>query len=450
MRQRFSSMIKSQLFCLKQRLSRSKTYAYYRELAVNQWRSSDEIMAINWRKRKRLLQYAYERVPFYRQRFESLALLPGDVREPSDWNSVPILTKKHLVLHFKDLKSADATNDDCRPSTTGGSTGEPVKVLHDARVPLDGLAWRVLRWWGLSPGTDEARAWRMTTPPVVKRNFSPRDWLRANRLLLDASNMTADALDHFLLRFNRLRPPLLQGYVGAISHLANYVEANALPIHRPRAVWVTSSPVSSVERSLIERVFRAPVYDQYGCCEVYWLAAECKQRDGMHMFADARHIEFLDDCDNPCEVGENGRIVITDLENYVFPLIRYENGDVGHQLNTPCACGVNLPLMGAVKGRMTDNFRMPDGTVISGEYLTTIFDDHPEAVRAFQIVQKGDHQIVIRVVPHGDETESKNALKHVQACVVNKTCNQVPVRVEFVKEIPSDRGKTRYVISDLL
>ena len=261
--------------------------------------------------------------------------------------------------------------------------------------------------------------------------------------------MNTTALNHFVREFNRVRPPLLQGYVGAVSHLAQYVESNGLGVHSPRAVWVTASPVSSVQRRLIERAFRAPVYDQYGCCEIYSLAAECKQRDGMHIFSDARHIDFLDDRDNPREAGKSGRIVITDLENYVFPLIRYENGDVGYRLETTCPCGVNLPLMGAVKGRITDNIRLPDGTVISGEYLTTVFDDHSEAVHAFQIVQERDYRIVIRAVPHDDQAESMNVVRHVQAALLEKICNRVPVDVELVKEIRSDRGKTRYVISHL-
>lgn len=35
------------------------------------------------------------------------------------------------------------------------------------------------------------------------------------------------------------------------------------------------------------------------------------------------------DCDEPAGPGEAGRIVITDLFNYAFPLIRYDTGDIG-------------------------------------------------------------------------------------------------------------------------
>lgn len=33
------------------------------------------------------------------------------------------------------------------------------------------------------------------------------------------------------------------------------------------------------------------------------------------------------DSDEPAEDGELGRIVITDLYNYAFPILRYDNGD---------------------------------------------------------------------------------------------------------------------------
>ncbi len=439
--------IKDRIFWLKQKWARPRAYRYYQQLLENQFRSPDEIMAINWEKRKRLLKYAYEQVPFYRKRFQSVGLLPSDVRDMHHWNAVPILTKEDLVKHFHELMSPDANACDRYLSTTGGSTGEPVKVYHDARYPMETLGWRMLQWWGLSFGSDVGYARRLSKKSVFQRIVNCAIWWPTKRIWLDASSMTPQTIVQFIEEFNQLRPSLLQGYVGAITHLADYIETNGLEIDSPKAIWVTSTPLASVQRAMIERVFRAPVYDQYGCCEIFWLAAECGEHKGLHMFSDARHIEFVDENNQICEVEEIGRIIATDLENYVFPLIRYENGDEGCQLASKCGCGVHLPMMDAVKGRITDTIRLPGETVISGEYLTTIFDEFPNAVRAFQVVQQADWSLLLRVVPCTDKECFNLAIENVKSDLAQRTNNRVPIRIESVQEIVGDRGKLQYVIS---
>jgi len=167
------------------------------------------------------------------------------------------------------------------------------------------------------------------------------------------------------------------------------------------------------------------------------------------MFGDIRRFEFLDEQGRPCPDGESGRIVVTDLENHLFPLIRYVNGDRGRSVSGRCGCGVTLPLMDKVKGRITDMIRLPDGTAISGDYMTTIFDDVPDAVRQFQVCQKADHSIEILVVPNPSFENLMNVLEEVRADMTKVVRAAVPVVVREVAEIPQKGGKLRFVRSDL-
>jgi phenylacetate-CoA ligase len=169
----------------------------------------------------------------------------------------------------------------------------------------------------------------------------------------------------------------------------------------------------------------------------------------MHIMADCRHIEFLDEAGGNCLPGSQGRIAVTDLENYAFPIIRYLNGDAGALLAGPCECGITLPMMDSVKGRITDVVKLPDGTRIAGDYLTTVFDDYPDSVKAFQVRQLKDYSIVLRVVPQDQREESQAIIRRVREGLERKVRSQVPVRLEIVSEIVSDKGKTRFIISEL-
>lgn len=441
--------LKQSILFMKYRIWRPGAISRYHELLRNERLSSDELHSMNWERTKALLTYAYEKVPFYQRKFRGVGMHPNDVMRREDYDKVPILTKDELRRHFTELLSPDANARHLRMCSTGGSTGMPVKVMVDRRVPQEAYAWRVMRWWGVAPGVDTAYVWRFIRKGRIERaQYSLAHW-PTRKIFLDASCMTKESMKGFVDEFNRVRPALLQGYVGAIHHLASYIHDSGSSVHAPRAIWVTSSPMTAIQRHRIESVFQCPVYDQYGCGEVSWLAAQCGRRGGLHMFHDARLIEFVDEAGRTCPAGRLGRVLLTNLENHLFPIIRYENGDMGRELSGVCPCGCSLPLMNSVQGRATDLVRLPGGTCISGDYLTTLFDDYPGAVAAFQVHQQADYSIRVVFVPNSGGDELAGALEKVRGELLRKTMSQVPVSFESVREIPHDRGKLRFVVSSI-
>jgi phenylacetate-CoA ligase len=165
-------------------------------------------------------------------------------------------------------------------------------------------------------------------------------------------------------------------------------------------------------------------------------------------FFGARHVEFVDDANLPVSIGEQGRILVTDLENHLFPLIRYENGDRGRLLRESCPCGISLPLMDKVAGRVSDTIVLPDGTLIAGDYLNAIFDPFPDAVKKFQIRQKRDRSIQVLYVPAEENAALRKALASVEVELSKRTRGQVSLVFQALEEIPNDRGKLRFIISE--
>src|SRR4030066_774049 len=439
--------MESDMFFLKQKLFRPNALRTFHKLLNNQSLSISELNEINWQKRKQLLTHAYNTVPYYREKFKNIGITPQDINRPDDWERVPILTRTDLVDSIDKIKSSHCTKENSFVSSTGGSTGNPVKVFHDRRYPYETLGWRMMSWWNLSPGANAAYVRLLDRTKKIDQLRNKIMWWPTKRIWLDAASISPAQMDSFIKSFNKIKPQLLLGYTGNIKHLALYIEKNSIPIHFPEAIWVTSCPISLVERSLFKSVFHAPLYDQYGCGEVYWLAAQCKEQGGLHINHDARYIEFLDKYEKVCKPGDLGKIIVTDIENYVFPLIRYENGDMGRQLIAPCPCGVTLPLMDSVKGRLDDLIRLRDGVVLSG--FTTIFDDFPEAVRQFQIVQNRDYSINIYIVPNYNYENYNDICTNEKRRLDGAIKGKVPVNINFVDEIKSDRGKLRFIISDV-
>lgn len=397
-------------------------------------------------KRRALVLYAFENSEFYKQLYESRGFTRTEAADPDAFTKLPIVSRADIVRNFESIKSRGVPRRFLAPAITGGSTGTPLTVLHDTRFPADAIAWRIAQWWDVHPADDTGMVYRIRRglPSSVVNRIA---WWPSRRIYLDASRMSEASMATFFRKFNALKPPLLIGYIGAILEFAEFLQRNLLEMYPPTAVWVTSGPFTEAQRELMQTAFKAPVYDQYGTCEVLWLAVECRERNGLHIMQDYRHIEFVDDDDKPVDDGEWGRVLVTDLENRGFPLIRYEIGDIGRRLPGSCPCGVTLPRIDKIKGRTSDTVRTPDGGAISGDYLTTIFDSYPGAVVAFQVYQGRDYAITLRCVPTSAPA-ARRQIEDARRTIQDRVGESVKVTIEIAESIPHDRGKTRFIISD--
>ena len=444
----FVSKFKEKLFFLKYELAKPDSRRYFEQLQKDQFRSPDEIEALNWSRTHALLQYAFDHVTYYRRRYTEAGCTPQDIKTPEDFSRLPVLTRQDLMDNFDELLSDKVTLKDVKLSTTGGSSGTPAKVYHPKKEIRAANGWRMLGWWNISPAADCASVYRDVCNSLKARIMHFIQWFPTKQILLNATSFNEQDMRIFLDEFSCVRPQVLHGYVGAMDILAEYVLEHNIQLPPPKVIWVTSAPITPVQQQKIENAFHAPVYDQYGCCEIYWLAAECPARNGLHMFYDTRRFEFLDDDNRLVPNGTYGNIAITDLQNYAFPLIRYLNGDRGRRFDKRCTCGCNIPLMDKEKGRVSETFTLPSKTHLNGEFLTTLFDDTPEAVKQFQVHQLADASIIIRVIPNNTYPHLDETLENVRRNLENAVHKEVAVKLERVTEIPLQKGKMKFVISD--
>lgn len=419
----------------------------FRQLLRDERLQPDEIAALQAERAIGHARFAMQNTRFYREFYSGAGITLDDLRDPAAFAALPVVEKSHVRERFEDFRSIEATTRNSRISTTGGSTGEPLKILRDLRTPTRTLEWRLFTWWGVDPSDDIAIVYRQLRTARAKR-IHDLEWWPSRRLQLDAFTMDQARIDAFLVEWDRVRPALLIGYVGGIAELAAKLERGGRRIASPRAVAVTAAPITTAQRLTIERAFGAPVYDHYRSAEVPWLAGECTAHQGLHTFADVRVVEVVDEANRTVPAGQTGEVVATDLTNRVFPLVRYRLGDRTSPVAGECPCGVTLPRIEPVSGRVSDAIHLPDGHVVPGESLTQTFRTAVHAVRQFQVHQQVDHSIVIRCVPAAG-SDARNAIDAAVARVREIVMDKVPVRLEIVDSIPHVGGKIRYILSDV-
>ena len=389
-----------------------------------------------------LARRAYDGSDFSRDRFDAAGVRPEDLDQAEAWHRLTPLTRT-------DLKDAGTTRltvpdpESLRIGLTSGSTAEPLTTYQDPSRPSLPPYWRMIGWWGVHPSDDVVHVGR----------WGPNSWKQrlvawpTREIMFDAVRFDTADIDALIDAIQRVRPALIEGYAGALQEIADRIREREVDLPAPRAVATTASPLTASVRHQLSSAFQAPVFDQYRSAEVPWIAAECAARDGLHVFADQRIVEVVDDDGHPVPDGVEGDLVITDLTNRVAPLIRYRIGDRGAMRAAPCPCGRGLPVMEPVRGRLTDTLRLPDGAVITAGF-PALFDHDPDAARRFQIHQHADHSLTLRVVP-GRSSGDPAALSIAVAALESLVLRQAPVRLEIVDHLPLTAGKPQYVISEV-
>ena len=433
-------------FTAKTRILRRRAGAFYRDLLDNERLSADELRDLQWRRAQATVEFALRETTFYPRHFAEVGVTAGMPLKPEDWGRLPVLSRGTVKANAADMASSEANDRNSRPALTGGSTGEPLRTKHDARVPAIALSWRMYNWWGVHPWDNLARIgrWGFGRFETLKNDLS---WWPTKQRYLDAALITPESMRVFHHDIARIRPALIEGYVGSMLEFADFVEAQGLHIDPPKVVATTAAPLTASARSRLESVFQAPVYDEYRGAEAGWMAGECQEQNGLHIFADTRMIEIVDSEGSPLPPGEIGDVLVTDLTNRVFPLIRYRLGDRGTLMGDPCVCGISLPRMQQPDGRSTDLLRLPGGRSL-GHRLMGMFGSHPEAVRLFQLHQRADYSIVVRVV-EGDGADARAHIEQAVEGLRRRVDDAVPVTIEYVASLPFSGGKIKYVISDV-
>lgn len=438
------------VFWLKNKLFRRNALLQYNEAILSDHLSDIELEKINWEKRKAIVEYAYNNSEFYRRFYNENDFNPSLLYSENDWDKVPVLEKKDIREHLEEIRDIKIPRKYIGTATTGGSTGMPLKIYTDKRFHFEILAWRAFRWWKISPADNVGIIHRSVPTSVLGRLINRCLWWPTKRAYLDASSMKDSDISAFVNQLNDLKIKWLVGYVGGIEIVADYVLKHNIRINTVCMVWSTSAPLLDFVREKLEKAFHCKIMDQYGCNELAHIAIQCPECDGLHVNSDFVHVDIVDENDKMVETGIYGDILVTNLESKAFPIIKYRLGDKSKFLSRKCSCGLSYPLLKSISGRITDSILTPSGIILESIYLTSIFDDYTDCVQNFRIYQKSDYSVEVLVVANkSKQKEAVDVLQKVKNTLQSKVNNEIDISIKQVDEIQHDRGKNRYIISDI-
>jgi phenylacetate-coenzyme A ligase PaaK-like adenylate-forming protein len=428
----------------------------YKELKRHSHYSKEKIQNVQLNALNKILNHCFTNVPYYKNIFIKSGIVNGNfiaLTSIDQLSKVKFLTKDIIRQEKNNLYSNDINKRKSYKNSSGGSTGEPLVFMQDRNFQINsGANFNIIRSWrGADPYDSTIMLWGAERdtfegkkPLIVKLQDFVLNLNRLNTFTLDSIT-----IKKYIKILNRDKPKLIIAYAQSIYEIAKFAKNNRLKIQKQKAVHTGAGTMYSFMRDEIESVFQCKLYNHYGSREVASIASECNAHDGLHILMEHTLVEVVNKNGNLCKSEEEGEIVVTTLNNYSMPLIRYKIGDIGVlQKYKQCSCRCNYPKLQKVIGRTTDVFKTPLGSIVIPEFFIHLIGVvcNKGNIKCFQVIQEEIELIVIKIVKEGEI--SKADLSDIEKKIKIVMGNECKVVFEFVDHIPKTKtGKFLYTIS---
>lgn len=421
-----------------------------RFLEKSQWWTYEKLQEYQNTKLSMLLQHCSRNVPYYRKWFRERGCNPLDINV-TNMSSLPIINKEFLRKNLQ-LMCAEKNKGSFEEAKTSGSTGIALhfpKSLSSSAFQLAAM-YRGHRWHDVDLGAREARLWGIPVNKLSRFKTSITDVL-LNRFRECEYNLNPDVLSDFYEKLKRLNPEYLMGYTSMVSQFANFLYDNKMDGTELnlKMVKCTSETIHESDRKIIETVFGCRLVSEYGAAETGLVAFQC-EAGSHHLMADCCIVEFVEPSEDLGDASLK-EIVITNLDNFALPIVRYRIGDLGAQGLDRCICGRGLPLIRNIIGRTSDVIKMSDGRrwhSIVLYYVMKGLEEKQGGVVQFKVFQKEVDHLELYLVP--DKKFNTGAKKYIIDRFKQIFGEKMRVDFQVVDSIPREpSGKMRDFVSSL-
>jgi len=416
---------------IRQRIEEARLYTLHQRSlrTIQKWQAE---------KLRQLVAHVVETVPLYKTWYGDASISAASMRSIDDLSRLPILKKEMFLGRVVD-ECIDSTRE-LRGAwrTTSGTSGKPFTALgSDISTNSnynDFTHYRFI-WW------KEGMLNNISSMRIASIKVRGNSYL--NRLFIPVEEWMIDPVQVFS-SLSEFDPYILSSYSSILIGLASYIRLRRpSQMLAPRYIVSFGESLSPLAHAFVSETLGCEVYDRYGTDELGSIAVECPQHNGMHINSESFIVEVVDELYMPCDLGINGRIIVTDLFNYNMPFIRYDTGDYGKLAVEPCACGLNTPRL-FIGGRYSASLRFGKRTVHHLEFDGAM-DIFMNSVFQYQFIKIAEDSLRIDIVPGlaFSEKVAEDINERVHA-LVGPEVNIKIQRVAFIR--PTPRGKSRIVM----
>ena len=378
-----------------------------------------------------LIAHAVKTTDFYKDYPEDISL-----------KDLPVVNKDTFRQQYDRFVSSTYKDaPDNRVMCTSGSTGTPLRMIQNRDKICHNTAGGIFLGAaaGYYIGMKEAfiRVW---VNNVKKSKFQ---LIQENMIMMDSSRMDEQALAEMFHTIEKKKVKCLVGYSSALGELSDYIRKSGKDCSNcsVRAIIPISETMPEPVRSTLEKQFGCPVRAWYSNEENGIMGLQNEKDEGYRIDTETYYYEILKmDSDEPAEPGELGRIVITDLFNYAFPILRYDNGDTAVAVRKEKNGRFKLYLS-ELYGRRSDLIYDCKGNAVTPYIITNNLWDI-EGVKQYRFIQEDVKDYTIWLNGDPAKMDQEEILGRIRPYLGD----EARIKVEIVDEIPVlASGKRKYI-----
>ena len=360
-----------------------------------QWWPAERLQGLQLQQFSQIFRHAVRTVPFYRQRFAQWA--DSDIVSWEQYRELPLSTRREIQQAGASMHSTapPKAHGAVISTQSSGSTGSPLVTL--------GTAWTQLMWhalllrdhlWHRRDLRGKLAAIRSKT---ADGNFP--DWGPATSMFATGPSvvrsLTID-IDEQLRWLAAENPDYVLSLATNLRALARRSLELGIRLPRLKQARTFGETLQPDARDFVRKAWGVDIADSYSSEELGYIALQCPQHPHYHVLAESLIVEVLNNENRPCAPGEVGRVVVSTLQNFAMPLLRYASGDYA-VAGEACACGRGLPVLTRIAGRQRNMLVRPDGVRYWPSFPISVWA-HLAPIVQLQLVQQAADRIEARLV----------------------------------------------------
>lgn len=417
--------------------------------------SSEQMRELQLQRLKRCVHYTYERVPFYKAKFDEIGLKPEDIRTLEDISKIPFTVKSDLRDNYPYGLRAVDMDDIVRVHASSGTSGKPTVVIYtknDLDMWSDCMARLIVAAGGTSKDIAQISfGYGLFTGALGLH----QGWEKIGATVVPASSGNTERQIMLMKDLEVTALVATPSYALYISEMIEKLGYNKNDFKLRLGLFGSEASSPEMHKELADKLGILPT-DNYGLSEIIGpgVSGECVCKCGMHINEDHFYPEIVNpDTLQPVPDGEWGELVITTLTKEGMPMLRYRTKDITRLIRERCDCGRTTVRMDKIQGR-SDDMLIIRGVNVFPSQIEGVLMSIPEIGGNYEIIVTRDGHMdkleILVEVKDGKLLENYASLEELVGRIKHqlRTVLQIDAKVKLVEPLSLKRfeGKAKRVI----
>jgi len=417
--------------------------------------SEKKLKALQLERLKQTVRRAYEKVPYYRKKFDEVGLKPEDIKTLDDIKNIPFTSKADLREVYPFGMFASSLSEIVEIHMSSGTTGKPV-VAGYTRNDIDIWAEVMARCLTMAGATKDDIVQNCYGYGLFTGGFGVHYGAhKIGAMVVPASAGNTRRQIEIMRDFGTTILTCTPSYALYMAEVAQEmgIEPTTLKL---KAGCFGAEMWTEQMRKEIEKRFNLNALNIYGLTEIIGpgVAHECMEKKGLHVFEDHFYVEVIDpDTGDSLPDGKRGELVLTTLTREGMPMLRFRTKDITSLIREKCNCGRTFARIERIRGRTDDMIKVRGVMIFPYQIERTILEVQGVEPHYQIIITRPQHLDEIEVMVEMSKETFSDEVKHIENLrkkLEKRIEETIGIRVKVTlvepKSLPRSEGKAKRVI----